>query len=87
MIYLLEGAGLHKIGSSHEPARRLATLQTGSPVVLELVAAWPGDDRGERALHALFSDRRAHGEWFRFHVDEDPVLLISYALDSEPVIG
>lgn len=54
-----------KIGvTSGHPSARLATFQTGSPSVLELLACIEGDETLERALHAAFSDYRNHGEWF-----------------------
>lgn len=52
-----------KIGYSGNVADRLATLQTGSPIPLVLVATMPGTQTQEQRLHAQFD--RINGEWFR----------------------
>ena len=54
-----------KIGSATDPHARLATLQTGSPQPLRLLAAIDGGERKERAMHHQFSHLRIAGEWFR----------------------
>ena len=54
-----------KIGvTSGDPMSRLATFQTGSPCVLDLIACVEGDESLERALHAALINYRMHGEWF-----------------------
>lgn len=73
--------GLVKIGSTFDMKRRLAGLQTGSPVVLRVVAYAPGF--GSRALekyfHRHFATLRRHGEWF------DPECLRSLGVDGSRV--
>jgi hypothetical protein len=45
--------------------KRIASLQTGSPSELVLIAMQPGTLETERKLHVRFADSRLHGEWFR----------------------
>jgi hypothetical protein len=56
----------YKIGfSMSDPTIRLAALQIGSPIVLELACVIPYCTiHDETALHARFSASRLHGEWF-----------------------
>ena len=63
------GVGPIKIGCSSSAWSRLATLQAGSPVALELLASFPGGVRRERELHRRFAPLRLHGEWFRAEGD------------------
>jgi hypothetical protein len=60
-------SGPVKIGSSGAPARRLKSLQAGSPVPLALLAHFADPDAmsAEKALHRRFSALRLHGEWFQ----------------------
>ncbi len=54
-----------KIGTTRGSAKeRMASLQTGSPVKLKLLAEIDGDARTEAALHRLFAADRVRGEWF-----------------------
>lgn len=60
--------GWAKIGrTDYDPLRRLATLQTGNPRRLEVVAMWPVD--AEDTLHRLLADLRGVGEWFALAPD------------------
>lgn len=43
---------------------RLASLQTGSPYPVRLIARTPGTPLLERALHKKFGQHRLRGEWF-----------------------
>lgn len=71
--YFIQGVdgGPIKIGRSVDPLSRLSSLQTGSPVVLKMLATVPGELLPEEALHKAFADLRTHGEWF----SADPQLL------------
>lgn len=68
-IYVIEGAGLRKIGLSRAPKQRLADLQSGSPVKLVLertrcvrhAFVYPT----ERHAHSILKPYRSHGEWFK----------------------
>lgn len=63
-VVLGVGTGLYKIGrTSGEPSARIQTMQTGSPVPLELVMVLD-HPRWEDVLHAHYADRRRAGEWF-----------------------
>lgn len=60
------GGGLVKIGwTSGYIGDRIAALQTGSPVRLELLLAFPAPRDAEPQLHDRFARLREHGEWFR----------------------
>lgn len=66
MIYFIQGdrGGPIKIGCAGNPWQRLATLQTGNPTKLAVVAVIPGDRAEEAALHIRFAASRGQGEWF-----------------------
>jgi hypothetical protein len=62
---LAEGSGAVKIGyTGGDPRGRLASLATGCPQDLILLATEPGGLAEEAALHARFGDTRIRGEWF-----------------------
>lgn len=66
MVYFIGGAeGPIKIGVTGSIKARLATLQSHSPVRLEVKAARAGGEDIEAAYHAWFAEDRLHGEWFR----------------------
>lgn len=58
-----------KIGwTAEDPQDRLASLQTGNPRPLEVIAAYSGTQRAESQLHEHFCDVRVYDsawEWFR----------------------
>ncbi len=70
-VYFVRGGDRIKIGYAANTGRRIADLQTASPVPLELLTAIPGSRDLERELHRQFAALRTHGEWFRA---EDPLL-------------
>lgn len=56
-----------KIGftAGDDARKRISQLQTSSPFKIDLIATIAGaDTQHESALHALFSEDRAMGEWF-----------------------
>ncbi|TXH18693.1 MAG: GIY-YIG nuclease family protein [Hyphomicrobiaceae bacterium] len=60
-------AGEHvKIGFTMATNARLAALQTGSPIKLELLYSFPGTDAREKQLHHQFRKHRLRdqNEWF-----------------------
>lgn len=72
-IYLVEGAGRYKIGISQGSAKkRLAGLQTGSPVRLQLIdhAMVRDCSRAEQLAHGLLMRFHLHGEWFECTEDQ-----------------
>lgn len=54
-----------KFGVAQSPKERLKELQTGSPVMLELLAFCPGRPHHETMIHRRLMGLRHHGEWFR----------------------
>ncbi|MEV7282654.1 GIY-YIG nuclease family protein [Streptomyces sp. NPDC093111] len=76
-VYLIGStdSSLVKIGWTDNPNRRLRDLQTGSPVVLQLLAVFEGGPIVEAELHRRFADKRRHGEWF--DLGPDPVAVVS----------
>ena len=75
--YIVESAGLAKIGCTEHPRERGMELQVGAPVPLKLVALFRGLDF-EGQLHEHFAAVRAHGEWF----EATPVLAFVEQLGS-----
>lgn len=76
MIYFIQEAGNVqapiKIGfTSGKPADRLASLQTGYPKRLAIMACREGGPPEEGEEHAKWSTLRLHGEWFK----SDPALI------------
>lgn len=71
-VYLIAAQGVNrvKIGFSADPAGRLISLQTGSPVELVLITTWPASTRDEQALHQLLAAARTHLEWFALSPEE-----------------
>jgi len=70
-VYVIEGGGLFKIGTSSGVARRLKNLQITCPVPLTLVKAWARKNglKLERELHERLAGCRRHGEWFELPED------------------
>jgi len=79
-VYLIQAEnGLYKIGMTIGSAKqRLETLQTGSPVRLELCHTIPASNPIdlERQLHTYFSAKHHHGEWFALSQDD-----VEYIMD------
>ncbi len=67
-IYFIadKSRGAVKIGISHDPAQRLAQLQTSTAATLELLAVTEGTEKDEQKLHDFFKADRLTGEWFKF---------------------
>lgn len=66
-VYFIQGVhgGPIKIGfTARDPRKRRKSLQSGSPVVLRLIAAIPGSRELEAALHGQFASSRVYFEWF-----------------------
>lgn len=81
-VYFIRAAtlGLIKIGVAGGVSSRLAALQNMSPDRLEVVACEGGGKQRERELHAIFSDARAHGEWF--YPTDDLIFYINRLRES-----
>jgi hypothetical protein len=72
-VYFAQGVdgGPIKIGLSVDVQHRVRTLQSGSPVALDLLCSIPGTEETEATLHDLFASGRLHGEWFH---EDTPML-------------
>lgn len=76
-----------KVGVSSSPSGRLAQLQTGCPFKLEVLHTEPMLDRNhalkhEADFHAVYADKRLHGEWFDLE-PEYAIELIETGLQHE----
>ncbi|HXA25178.1 MAG TPA: GIY-YIG nuclease family protein [Acetobacteraceae bacterium] len=68
-VYMIQGGGPEghvKIGYSHSPKQRLASLQTSSQTKLRIIRILEGHVDVEWELHQRFEHLREVGEWFRF---------------------
>jgi hypothetical protein len=64
-----EPMGACKIGfTKAAPRARMASLQTGCPSPLKLLAAVPATIEEERSLHDAFRGLHIQGEWFRYEL-------------------
>ncbi len=71
--------GLIKIGLSGKPQRRLKSMQTNSPVLLEIFVTLPGNEQLEEKLHEMFAENRIRGEWFK--PSQKLIAFIDLAID------
>lgn len=70
-----------KIGVTEDVPARLASLQTGSPLPLRVLATLPAvGQRGEADIHERFASARRHGEWF----ESTPDLLAYITANGVP---
>jgi DNA-binding transcriptional ArsR family regulator len=67
LVYFIQSeyGGPIKIGVTNDPSHRLATLQTGHPSKLHILAVTPGGTKKEKEIHDAFSGVRISGEWFK----------------------
>ena len=78
-----EPLGPVKIGIASDPEKRIASLQTGSPRPLKILAVFDTPNREiarkfEAAFHRHYDDERLAGEWF----DIDPIDALEMACGS-----
>lgn len=67
-VYLIGEVGRWdavKVGYSVKPSARVSELQTGNSRQLQLLAALPGTEADERALHMKYIDDNILLEWFK----------------------
>lgn len=66
-VYFIQGenGGAIKIGYTYNIDQRIASLQTGYPDKLLVLADIPGDEVVESELHKIFSEYKLRGEWFK----------------------
>lgn len=68
-VYLIgDYIGHVKVGWTTNFRTRLATLQTGNPAPLQVLALYPATRELERLLHKAAAEWRLTGEWF-YHED------------------
>lgn len=78
-----EPLGPVKIGIARDPEKRIASIQTGSPRPLKLLAVFDTPNREiarkfEAAFHRHQDEKRLAGEWF----DLDPIEALEMACGS-----
>lgn len=71
-VYLIESAGLVKIGRAGNPQRRLRQLAAINASPVELLHQIATDNASwlESYLHALYAALRVRGEWFKLSEDD-----------------
>jgi hypothetical protein len=69
------GGDLHK---------RLKSIQTGSPVKLEVLWWFYASAEDEQRLHREFQDYRMEGEWFDFQGEEPDLVVKARAMNLWP---
>ena len=70
-LYFIVCGDAVKIGVSSDPVSRLATLATGSPCPLNLLAEIPNAGDREAECHKRMKHLRLSGEWFRYTEEVD----------------
>lgn len=80
-VYLIQanGTSIFKIGIASDPNDRLARMQVGSPLRLDMVrVAYRSDARDvERRLHEQLDEYRTHGEWFSLPAPDVIALFVA----------
>lgn len=75
-VYVIGVTGMQavKIGAAFDCELRMANLQIGCPLLMDLFWKKPSDNARamEKALHEHFADRRIRGEWFDLGLDPVP---------------
>jgi hypothetical protein len=88
-VYVIRSGNsdLHKIGVSREPLKRLATLQTGNPEKLILMACYPCKNpySAERKIHTRLRRENVNGEWFRLPSLRVLDTVADVVLEEEPI--
>lgn len=93
LVYVIKGPHDYvKVGVSADPAARMATLQTGSPVALTLayVAAVKSGNATqiEQVAHATLSRHRQAGEWFDVSVEMAVAAISAASIRvSDPIVS
>lgn len=79
------GSDLVKIGVSRKPAKRLADLQVGSPLILYLDTCLWGVAHHEKEIHHILKSKGlySHGEWFQSEAQAIAMELIEKIAQSE----
>ncbi len=64
MVYFITDGTAFKIGSSNNPEKRMAALQTANPRKLEMYRKIEGGVHSERFFQDFLSDKKVLNEWF-----------------------
>jgi hypothetical protein len=88
VVYVIGRPGwrIAKIGTTSNLRARLRTIQTGSPVRLEVLWSCPGGRRLESWLHEGLAGWRLTGEWFDFE-EFDPALVVKDGVRKARMFG
>lgn len=81
MIYLIKHNKFIKIGQSIDVDSRKDSLQTASPVKLQVQVILEGSFQTEKGLHEIFAHLRVRGEWFRY---TDEIKWFIHAVRDNP---
>jgi DNA-binding transcriptional MerR regulator len=65
VVYFIKAGDRIKIGRTTRLPARMDAIATSTPEKLEILLVVAGGDAEEKQVHALFSDDRIRGEWFR----------------------
>jgi hypothetical protein len=86
-IYILESAGLYKIGRTKNLRQRVRHYETHSAGKITVLRSYQvkDDENAERILHEHFDQVRTHGEWFALENSERDLRKIDALLASEIV--
>lgn len=78
-VYILKNLSLYKIGYTSNLHKRIATIQTSSPFLIQLCKYWEFPTKQEaqkieKRLHSQFKNKRQSGEWFSLSQEDYDVL-------------
>ena len=85
LVYLIHGAGHHKIGIALDVKKRLKGIQTSCPFPVEILMTWKSENAlgVEQAMHRRFAQHRLKGEWFQLPAGVLAMLRGIADIDSE----
>lgn len=64
-LYMIRCGPYVKIGVTNDIERRLISLQSGNPYLIELVGLWKGEGHREKEWHEALAHLHVRGEWFK----------------------
>lgn len=91
-LYVIQCNEFYKVGIASDVAARVASLQTGNPYPLQVVAYYEFDNATpvEQSLHQCFAEQWQSGEWYKLgNGDLDKInsvcTLLGGKLETAPV--